>query len=375
MELSCSNMEGAKYSKTITLDLSRGPSISMEKLSARISSPPYPPPGYEEYPNVFWVLEGWRIYPPPPQPDYPPGHAKIPVAWSDSRSDEEAGVYGQFRVEFTAEVESRVGVYAGGCFGVDVAALGVEADYKFQLADFTVAGEGVGFDFVASISCGKFVYIYAWAQIRYDEYQLYAHYYPDILIPLDVWWFETYVVDYGLVDYDRDGTLDDIAGGVEETSELPDILNELYDGITYELYNEYVGCGQPDFHWAYKVRNDDVEDKYIPPEVSGEYELGVSLGVVLASAIALGELSGGLALPLSLMAVLTASWSVSGYIDVDWCTYFDAPQGAEFRLYVGTTRLTLVHGHLEFKIPVFGVKWFSASQELPLDVPSPQEDK
>jgi len=329
--------------------------------------------GREKRPSVFWTLENWRTYPSPGSSRS--SYARIPVAWSESRGDEEAGVYGQFRVEFAAGVKGKVSVCARGCFGVVVAALGVEADYKFQLADFTVAEEGVGFDFIANISCGKFVYIYTWAQVCYEEYQLYAYLHPDMLIPLDVWWFETYVIDYELRDYNRDGALDDIAHGVEETSGFPDILSELYNGITYELYNEYMGYGQPDFNWVYKVNGKEIEDKYIPPEVSREYGLGISLGVVLASAITLGELLGGLTLPLSLTAVLTVSWSVSGHGDVGWCVFFDAPRGTEFRLYVGTTRQTFVYEDLEFKIPVFGVKWFSVSQELPLDVPSPQEDK
>ena len=219
---------------------------------------------------------------------------------------------------------------------------------------------GVGFDHSAPISRGKFVYIYTWAQVRYEEYQLYARPHPDVLVPLDVWWFETYVIDYELRDYDGDGVLDDIADGVEEVEELPDILSELGDGIAYELYNEYTGYGKPELKWAYMVSGKEIEDKYIPSEASGEYGLSISLGVVLASAIAHGELSGGLALPPSLMAVLTASWSVSGHADLGWCVFFDAPQGTEFRFYVGTTRLAFVHGHLEFKVPVLGIRWASA---------------
>ena len=350
-------LEGARYNKVITLDLSRGPRISMEELSARIASSSHSP-GREERPGLLWVLEDWRTWPPPGSSGL--GYAKIPVAWSDSRGDEEAGVYGLFHVEFAAGVKGKVGVRAGGCFGMDVAALGVNADYEFQLAGFTVAEEDVGFDHSAPISRGKFVYIYTWAQVRYEEYQLYARPHPDVLAPLDVWWFETYVIDYELRDYDGDGVLDDIADGVEEVEELPDILSELGDGIAYELYNEYTGYGQPEFKWAYMVSGKEIEDKCIPSEVSGEYGLGISLGVVLASAIAHGELSGGLALPPSLMAVLTASWSVSGHADLGWCVFFDAPQGTQFRFYVGTTRLAFVLGHLEFKVPVLGIRWASA---------------
>ena len=97
---------------------------------------------------------------------------------------------------------------------------------------------GVGY-----IIQGEFTWIYVYAQIRYDEYQLYYVVYynpfePPLMYPLDRWWFESYI-SY----YETNGS--DIVGGFAESDEIPTILSQLYEGYDYELYGIYEGRGRP----------------------------------------------------------------------------------------------------------------------------------
>ena len=199
-------LEGAEYATTVRLELHKRPLISHEELKAlsedirrKLGLNTSLPIGSSYY---AWVLERSRVYPQPSNPDYWQYYtptARIPIAWSDSRRDSyPPAVYGEYSIWLEAGYEERVGVYAGACLGIDVEEYGANGDFEFKIADMTVAEEDVHFGKIGYIIRGEFTWIYVYAQIRYDEYQLYYVVYydpfePPLMYPLDRWWFESYI--------------------------------------------------------------------------------------------------------------------------------------------------------------------------------------
>lgn len=357
-------LEGVKYVRRISVDLSEEPVIPRERLEewyGGLGYGPSSPPPSEPY--FIWVLEKTRIYPkptggPPDYYDYYTPTARIPITWSDSRYDSyPPAVHGVYNIWLEAGYKERIGVYAGACLGMGVRQFGARAEYKFEIADMTIAEKNVRFSKTNYIVQGRFTWTYIRAQIRYDEYQLYYYYpgpppWPPVMYPTDTWWFESYISYYKTSG-------GKIVGGAVISDEPPDILDELYEGYDYDLFGSYRGQGTYAPHWEYHVDNYDIEERYVPEgtQASERYELGVSLGVMFFSLIAKGTISGGLTLPLSLLAFLTGSWAIEGRSDIKWWVEFDAPLRSRIYMYVAITEVKFTMDWHEFHVPVLGLQW------------------